>query len=176
MVWVFYGPVLPPAMIWERSFKSLLPEFFIRDIPACPPSFSATLLQVKFGSADLQEKYQLFSAQHDVPVPGPSSSVVIEELAPEDHSCSTYQVSQEDFQFSSVTPSPLGKRPRQSARSRRSITLVEPVFDFSTRRMTRSATKRTGMKPVSAIPLGSTARHASSGEVKNWFHKRDRAP
>ena len=90
MVRVFYGPVLPPAMIWERSFKSLLPEFFIRDIPACPPSFSATLLQVKFGSADLQEKYQLFSAQHDVPVPGPSCSVVIEELAPEDHLCSTY--------------------------------------------------------------------------------------
>ena len=90
MVRVFYGPVLPPAMIWERSFKSLLPEFFIRDIPACPPSSSAMLLQVKFGSADLQEKYQLFSAQHDVPVPGPSSSVVIEELAPEDHLCSTY--------------------------------------------------------------------------------------
>ena len=159
LVRVFYGPVLPPAMIWERSFKTLLPEFFIKDIPACLPSSSAMLLQIKFGSADLQAKYQLFSAPHDVPVPGPSSSVVIEELAPEDHSCSTYQVtpspsqvSQEDFQFSSVTPSPLGKRPRQSARSRRSITLVEPVLDFSTRRMTRSSAKRTGMKPVSAIP------------------------
>ena len=29
IVRVFYGPVLPPAMIWERSFKSLLPEFAI---------------------------------------------------------------------------------------------------------------------------------------------------
>ena len=159
MVRVFYGPVLPPAMIWERSFKSLLPEFFIRDIPACPPSFSATLLQVKFGSADLQEKYQLLSAKQGVSVPGLSSSVVIEELAPDDLSCSNYQVppspslvSQEDFQFSSVTPSPLGKRPRQSARSRHSVTLVEPVLDFSTRRMTRSSSKRTGMKPVTAIP------------------------
>ena len=46
MVRVFYGPVLPPAMIWERSFQSLLPEFFIRDIPACLPGFSATLMQV----------------------------------------------------------------------------------------------------------------------------------
>ena len=54
MVRVSYGPVLPPTMIWERSFKSLLPEFFIRDIPACLSGFSALLLQVKFGSADLQ--------------------------------------------------------------------------------------------------------------------------
>ena len=104
LVRVFYGPVLPPAMIWERSFKTLLPEFFIKDIPACLPSSSALLLQIKFGSADLQAKYQLFSAPPDVSVPGPSSSVVIEELAPEDHSCTTYQVtpspsqvSQEDF-------------------------------------------------------------------------------
>ena len=138
MVRVFYGPVLPPTMIWERSFKSLLPEFFIRDIPACPPSFPVTSLQVKFGSADLQEKYQLLSAKQGVSVPGPSSSVVIEELAPDDLSCSNSQVplspsqvSQEDFQFTSVSPTPLGKRPRQSARSRRSVMLVEPVLDFS---------------------------------------------
>ena len=53
MVRVFYGPVLPPAMIWERSFKSLLPEFVIRDIPTPLSGFSARMLQVKFCSVDL---------------------------------------------------------------------------------------------------------------------------
>ena len=76
-------------MIWERSSKTLLPEFFIKDIPACLPSSSALLLQIKFGSADLQAKYQLFSAPPDVSVPGPSSSVVIEEFASDDHSCTS---------------------------------------------------------------------------------------
>ena len=37
IVRVFYGPMLPPTMIWERSFKSLLPEFLIKNIPAFLP-------------------------------------------------------------------------------------------------------------------------------------------
>ena len=81
--------------------------------------------------------------------------MVIEELPSDDLSCSSSQVpptpsqvSLEDFQFTSATPTTLGKRPC----TRRSVTLVEPVLDFSTRRMTRSSAKRTGMKPVSAIP------------------------
>ena len=116
-------------------------------------------MQVNFESADLQQKFLLLTAKQCVPDPGSSSSVVIEELTPDDLSCSNSQValspsqvSQEDFQFTSVSPTQLGKRPRQSARSRRSVTLVEPVLDFSTRRMTRSSAKRTNMKPVSAIP------------------------
>ena len=37
--------------------------------------------------------------------------------------------------------------------------LVEPVLDFSTRRMIRSSAKRAGMKPVSAIPPSSAPLH-----------------
>ena len=61
---------------------------------------------------------------------------------------------QDEFQFTSVTPSPLWKRPRQP-RSKRTATMVEDTLDFSARRMTRSCAKRTGMKPTSAISIKS---------------------
>src|SRR3954468_24460406 len=32
---VFYGPVQPPAMVWERSFRNLIPAFSVRSVPAC---------------------------------------------------------------------------------------------------------------------------------------------
>ena len=36
---------------------------------------------------------------------------------------------------------------------------MEPVLDFSARRMTRSSAKRTGMRPVSAIPPRTAPLH-----------------
>lgn len=42
---VVYGPVLPPQMIWERSFCSLMPEIFLSSVPTplvvsiCRPMF-----------------------------------------------------------------------------------------------------------------------------------------
>ena len=64
--------------------------------------------------------------------------------------------SQDEFLFTSVTPSPLGKRPRQARRSKRDVQIVQELTDFSVRRMTRSCAKRTGMKPTSAIPVKPT--------------------
>ena len=64
--------------------------------------------------------------------------------------------SQDDFQFTTVTPSPLVKRPRQARRSKRDVQIVEELTDFSVRRMTHSCAKRTGMKPTSAIPIKPT--------------------
>ena len=59
---------------------------------------------------------------------------------------------QNEFQFTSIIASPLGKRPRQP-RLKRTVTMVGESLDFSVRRMTHSCAKRTGMKPTSAISI-----------------------
>ena len=51
----------------------------------------------------------------------------------------------------------LGKRGREARRDRRSLVTVAPIPDFSVRRMTRSATKASGYKPTSAIPIKTSA-------------------
>ena len=159
IVRVFYGPVLPPAMIWERSFKSLLPEFAIWNVPCWLPRICLPPMPVKFDS-DLEQRW-LFAVNINK-----RSSVVIQELN-DDMRCLDSQLTghtqdmpeqssepqmQNEFQFTSVIASPLGKRPRQP-RLKRTVTMVEESPDFSVRWMTRSCTKRTGMKPTSAISI-----------------------
>ena len=55
IVRVFFGPILPPAMIWERSFKSLLPEFAVLNVPCFLPGLSLPPVPVKFGSLHLEK-------------------------------------------------------------------------------------------------------------------------
>ena len=62
---------------------------------------------------------------------------------------------QNEFQFTSVIASPLGKRPQQP-RLKRTVTMVEESPDFSVRQMTRSCAKTTGMKPTSPISIKPT--------------------
>ena len=62
---------------------------------------------------------------------------------------STEPVQHDDFEFTSKTPSMLGKHKRGH---RQGSKLVRSPEDFSTRRMTRSCAKKSGFKPTSAIP------------------------
>ena len=144
-------------MIWERSFKSLLPEFLIKNIPAFLPGLCLPPLPVKLSSPLLEQRWHSLAYYKTDFCTQPCSSVVLQEI-PDDSQDPASQAmdhSQDEFLFTSVTPSPLGKRPRQP-RSKRTTTLVEENLDFFVRRMTRSCAKRTGMKPTSAISIKPT--------------------
>ena len=58
-------------------------------------------------------------------------------------------VQHEEFEFSSKTPSMLGKSKHGRCQGNK---LVRSPEDFITRRMTRSCAKKLGFEPVSAIP------------------------
>ena len=80
IVRVVYGPVLPPNLIWERSFRSLLPEFFIRKVPASLSTHQQW--QSQLTTCVLPEhcdfSFGLLMKHCNPPVP--RSSVVIEEI------------------------------------------------------------------------------------------------
>ena len=61
IVRVVFGPVLPPAMVWERSFRNLLPDFESQSIhrPICLSVLPPAVLPMRFWSQELE--YSLLS-------------------------------------------------------------------------------------------------------------------
>ena len=80
IVRVFYGPVLPPAMIWERYFKSLMPEFFIKNVPSCLPGLCFPPVPVKMSSPLLEKHLQYLAYGKSDFCTLPRSCVVLQEI------------------------------------------------------------------------------------------------
>ena len=55
IVRVVFGPVLPPAMVWERSFRNLLPDFESQSIhrPVCLSGLPPAVLPMRLWAQEL---------------------------------------------------------------------------------------------------------------------------
>ena len=65
IVRVVFGPVLPPAMVWERSFKNLLPDFEIQNIhrPVCLSVLPPAVLPMRMWPQELEHSFQSLVGQ-----------------------------------------------------------------------------------------------------------------
>ena len=127
-------PAVLPMRIWPQEFECS----FLSLIGQATPGTVG-------GVASLRELPEGLSAEpvdQDV-FDGPATLLDLSEVS------SAEPVRLDDFEFTSRTPSMLGKHKRGH---RQGSKLVRSPEDFSTRRMTRSCAKKSGFKPTSAIP------------------------
>ena len=164
IVRIVYGPVLPPEMIWARSFSSLLPDFLIKKVPSALPGLFLPPSVISLGQLKPDQEKRMSLLLQGPPMPASRSSVSIQEISNADSSLLTpslpdavssqdSRIADSDFLFSATKPpteSMLGKRQHGGKRAH-CVAPIAATPDFSTRRMTRSCAKSSGLEPLYEI-------------------------
>lgn len=140
------GPVLPPHLLWVRNFVNLPPALNAQVIPKCVNCLPSSLPLV----GDWMDCLQ----QMEVNKVSLSEPLMIELSIGSDQTPSVHASELPAIEFT-ATKGPVSVNQRRPTRS----PLVREEEEFSTRRITRSCAKKSGFKPVSAIPPKASPMH-----------------